>query len=133
MAVRSGFPILSTRELERLVSFYESAFDAERTYSFPGSDGADVFVSLRIGGATVAIAADDVQSGRVDRMALWFYVDDVDRSYAKALAAGGQAVRGPADMPWGERVASIKDPDGFLISMGAEQADPGPTERTSRS
>ena len=121
MAVRGGFPILSTRDLERLVSFYESAFDAERTYGYPGPDGNDVFVSLRVGGATVAIAADEVPTAAADRIALWFYVDDADSAYEQALRAGGQAVRGPADMPWGERVASIKDPDGFLISMGAEK------------
>ncbi|WP_159619988.1 VOC family protein [Arthrobacter zhaoguopingii] len=121
MAVRGGFPILSTQDLERLVSFYESAFDAERTYGYPGPDGNDVFVSLRVGGATVAIAADEVPTAAADRIALWFYVDDADSAYEQALRAGGQAVRGPADMPWGERVASIKDPDGFLISMGAEK------------
>jgi uncharacterized glyoxalase superfamily protein PhnB len=121
MAVRGGFPILSTSNLERLVSFYESAFDAERTYGYPGPDGDDVFVSLRVGGATVAIAADEVSTAAADRIALWFYVDDADSAYGQALQAGGQAVRGPADMPWGERVASIKDPDGFLISMGAEK------------
>ncbi|TDK25176.1 hypothetical protein E2F48_07755 [Arthrobacter crusticola] len=121
MAVRGGFPILSTRDLERLVSFYESAFDAERTYGYPGPDGNDVFVSLRVGGATVAIAADEVPTAAADRIALWFYVDDADSAYEQALRAGGQPVRAPADMPWGERVASIKDPDGFLISMGAEK------------
>lgn len=118
MAVRSSFPILSTREPERLEAFYVAAFDAERTYAFD-EDGRDVYVALRVGASTVSIGLDnDLDSAPVGA-ALWLYVDDVDASYRAALEAGATSAAEPALMPWGERVAQVRDPCGFVLYLGA--------------
>lgn len=119
MTVRSGFPIVSTGDLERLVAFYVAAFDAERTYGFPGEDGADVYVSLAIGGTELGVGRADVAGTAHGRTALWFYVDDVDATYGRALEAGATSETEPTDMPWGERVAQVRDPDGLVINLGA--------------
>lgn len=120
MVVRSGFPILSTGDLGRLVGFYRAAFDAERTYGFAGEDGKDVFVTLALGGITLGIGREDAPQGSHGRTALWFYVDDVDESYRRVLDAGGVSESEPTDMPWGERVARVRDPDGLVLNLGAE-------------
>lgn len=99
MAVLSGFPILSTGNLERLVDFYRAAFDAKRSYGFPGEDGTDVFVTIAIGEVVLGIGQEDVAGGV--RMALWFYVDDVDESYSRALDAGAVSQSQPTDMRMG--------------------------------
>lgn len=121
MTVLSGFPIITTRDLPAAIAFYESAFDAVVEYRF-AQDGMDAYVSLSVGGATLGVGADPqspdaLQTG--DRMALWLYVDDADAAFAAALAAGAQALSEPADMPWGERVARVRAPDGTLINLGA--------------
>jgi uncharacterized glyoxalase superfamily protein PhnB len=125
MAVQSGFPILSTRDLPRLVAFYETALGGEVGYRFT-DDGADVYVSLTLGGAALGIGWDpQTPPAEVgDRAALWFYVDDVDEAYAAAIEAGASPVAEPERMPWGERVARVRDPDGTLINLGAESATP---------
>ncbi|MBE9375857.1 VOC family protein [Saccharopolyspora sp. HNM0983] len=121
MAVRSGFPILTTGDLGRLVDFYRAAFDAERAYGFAGEDGADEYVTLTVGGTSLGIGRGDAGMGSThDRTALWFYVDDVDDAYRRALDAGATGQREPTDMPWGERVAQVHDPDGLVINLGAE-------------
>jgi len=51
------------------------------------------------------------------KRSLAFYVDDVDGVVARAGAEGFEAVADPADMPWGERVAWIADPDGNLVML----------------
>ncbi|WP_168626734.1 VOC family protein [Cryobacterium sp. BB307] len=122
MAVRSLFPILSTRDLPALVEFYERALSAEVAYRFPGEDGDD-YVSLMIGPASLGIGHDPdvveaVNAG--DRVALWFYVDDVDQAFATALKSGAVETRSPMDMPWGERVAQIRDIDGNLVNLAME-------------
>ncbi|MBW9094458.1 VOC family protein [Microbacterium jejuense] len=126
MAVRSLFPILLTRDLPGLVRFYESALEATVAYRF-GSDGVDDYVSLQLGEASLGIGRDpDALPPSVgDRAALWFYVDDVDATYAAWLAAGGRGEQPPADMPWGERVAQVRDPGGNLVNLGAEARDAG--------
>lgn len=120
MAVLSGFPILLTQDLERLTSFYETAFDAERTYAFTGDDGDAVYVSLGLGGASLGIAKDIDAGEAGERISLWFYVEEVDDAYRRALDAGASSESAPADMPWGERVARVRDPDGFLLNLGSE-------------
>lgn len=118
MAVRRGFPILSTRDLARLEAFYCAAFDAERTYAFE-HEGRDVYVALAIGDASLGIGLDDALSGAPNAIALWFDVDDLDVAFQRAVEAGAGTVAEPALMPWGERVAQVRDPDGFVVNLGA--------------
>lgn len=117
MAVRSLFPILSTRDLPRLVSFYERALQARVTYRF-GSTDQDDYVSLAVGPASLGIGRDPQAAPAGDRIALWFSVDDLDAVHARWTMAGGTSVQDPADMPWGERVAQVRDPDGNLVNLG---------------
>ncbi|MFE5410844.1 VOC family protein [Microbacterium sp. NPDC056569] len=122
MAVRSLFPILLTRELPELVRFYERALGAVVDYRFADAHGADAYVSLKIGAASLGIGRDEdaLPPGAGERVALWFYVDDVDRAFRAWVAAGGHPIQSPEDMPWGERVAQVRDPAGNLVNLGAE-------------
>ncbi|GAA3539227.1 extradiol dioxygenase [Aeromicrobium flavum] len=115
MAVRSAFPILSTRDLERLEAFYGTAFGAERTYAF-ADEGRDVYVALSLGDSALGIGRDDSLDAAPGGAALWL---DVDDAYRRALGAGATSVAGPAVMPWGERVAQVRDPDGFVVHLGS--------------
>lgn len=119
MGVRSGFPILATRDLPRLESFYRDAFGAERTYAFVAG-GRDVYVALALGGSSIGIAVDDDLRTEPIGMALWLYVDDLDAAYRAALDAGATSIAEPAEMPWGERVAQVRDPGGFVVHLGVE-------------
>ncbi|WP_137846136.1 VOC family protein [Microbacterium sp. 2FI] len=125
MAVLSLFPILSTRDLPRLVAFYERALGGRVDFRFEDA-GEDVYVSLAVGAASLGIGrdAEAPDSAAGDRVALWFYVDDVDAHHTAFLDAGGSSVQPPADMPWGERVAQVRDPDGNLVNLGAQPAQP---------
>ncbi len=50
-------------------------------------------------------------------MLLSVNVENVDALLERVAAAGGK-VLGPAnDMPWGHRVAHIKDPDGNAVNL----------------
>jgi uncharacterized glyoxalase superfamily protein PhnB len=123
MAVRSLFPILSTADLPGLVDFYARALGAEVVYRFAADDGTDAYVSLELGPAALGIGADPSASESPgDRIALWFYVSDVDAAFEAALRSGGREERAPTDMPWGERVAQIRDLDGNLVNLAAEGA-----------
>jgi len=124
MAVRSLFPILRTTDLPGLVDFYARALGAEVAYRFSADDGTDAYVSLELGPAALGIGADpDATRSSGDRVALWFYVSDVDAAFEAVLRSGGVSVREPTDMPWGERVAQIRDTDGNLVNLAAEGAE----------
>lgn len=117
MAVQRSFPILRTRDLERLEAFYAAALDARRTYAFE-DDGRVVYVALEVGASTVAIGLEP--SAGPPEAALWIYVDDVDAAFDRVLERGATAVAQPERMPWGEHVAQVRDPDGMLLYLGAE-------------
>jgi PhnB protein len=38
--------------------------------------------------------------------------------YSRALSAGAESLREPADMPYGDRMAGVKDPSGYTWHLG---------------
>lgn len=46
-----------------------------------------------------------------------FEVQDVDSAYGKLLERGVQFEHEPANMPWGTRMASFRDPEGNAIEI----------------
>jgi predicted enzyme related to lactoylglutathione lyase len=50
-------------------------------------------------------------------MLLSIDVPDVDAVLPRVEQLGGEATSGTNDMPWGQRVAHIKDPDGNVVNL----------------
>jgi uncharacterized glyoxalase superfamily protein PhnB len=40
---------------------------------------------------------------------LHVYVENADETYQRAIAAGAQSIETPADMPYGDRRATVRD------------------------
>jgi lactoylglutathione lyase len=114
---RDSFPILQVSDVPRALGFYCDLLGFERAYSFPSDDDPQ-FVSLALDGGKLGLGATDqaVESGSTS---IWLYTDDVDAALADLRAAGVRVVAEPADQPWGERVASVADPDGYVVHIGA--------------
>jgi predicted enzyme related to lactoylglutathione lyase len=115
----SMFPILSSRDLPRLLQFYVGALDAEVVYQFP-PEGEAFFVSVDVAGTHLGLGYDEGAAGTEvgQRAALWFYTDSCDQAVARLESAGATVLSTPTDMPWGERVAHLHDPDGNPIHIG---------------
>jgi PhnB protein len=45
---------------------------------------------------------------------LYVYVPDADSTYGRAIAAGAEALEAPADMFYGDRRATVRDPWGNI-------------------
>jgi len=114
---RDAFPILQVAKVHRSLGFYRDLLGFEVTYSFPSDDDPQ-FVSLAIDGGKLGLGCTD---GAVETAStsIWLYVDDVDAAVAELRKADVRIVAEPADQPWGERVASIADPDGYVVHVGA--------------
>lgn len=114
----AAFPIHVVDDLAATVAFYEGLGFRENFRLPPEGDVA--FMTLERDGDVVGLATGDSD----DRVAYWVYVEDVDAAFAGLTAAGAPVVEAPADQPWGERVASVRDPDGNLVHLGsrAEEA-----------
>jgi lactoylglutathione lyase len=116
VAFYDAFPIFHTTDLARAVAFYSDRLGFEERYRFP-EDGPAIFFALTLGEFSVGFA----ESSEVDpagRVALWLYCDDVDAEITALREAGVEVLREPADMDWGERMASVADPDGNEVVIG---------------
>ena len=48
---------------------------------------------------------------------LYMYVDDADRTYTRAIAAGAASLEQPLDTPYGDRRAMVRDPFGNVFQI----------------
>jgi predicted enzyme related to lactoylglutathione lyase len=110
-------PIIVTADLDRLLTFYTGLLGATELMRFP-EEGPVFYVGRQLGDSELGLSADtSVVPGDPGRMLLSIEVDDVDARLARVEGLGGRAP-GPAnDMPWGQRVAHITDPDGNVVNL----------------
>ncbi|MGY1886535.1 VOC family protein [Blastococcus sp. SYSU DS0753] len=110
-------PIVVTPDLERLRSFYVGLLDAEETDRFP-EEGPLSYLGLRVGSSELGLTADSgVAAGTPGRVLLSIEVPDVDGVLPRVAELGGAAPHGSNDMPWGQRVAHVTDPDGNAVNL----------------
>jgi lactoylglutathione lyase len=108
-----AFPMLSTRDLPRLLEFYQRLLGFTETYRFP-TEGAPQYVGLTLAGSYELGLGEDaaIPTGAGQRFDLCVYAEDCDAAVAHLRAHGVKITSEPADMPWGERAARVEDPDG---------------------
>jgi lactoylglutathione lyase len=119
-----AFPVIFAGSVEETSAFYES-LGFERHFQLP-PEGAAGYVGLRRSDHEVAVVTRDWPAqqyarsvGGGVRFEMFVYVDDVDESVRRLRAAGSTVLREPAEMPWGERVAYVTDPDGNPVALAA--------------
>ena len=113
-------PVIITRDLDRLVRFYTDLFAATETTRVP-DEGPIFYLGLQIGDSALGLVVNtEVQEGGAHRILLSVDVDDVDACLERVEAAGGGVKGPPNDMPWGQRVAHISDPDGNPVNLTQE-------------
>jgi uncharacterized glyoxalase superfamily protein PhnB len=126
-------PYLVVRGAGRLIEFLKQAFGAELAYQpIKRPDGALMHADVKIGDSHVMIA-DESEYARAMPSSLYLYVPDVDATYQKAVKAGGQSVMEPADMFYGDRGGTVKDPSGNQWNIATHKEDVAPQELAKRA
>lgn len=113
---------------EKSLDFYEKAFGFERTVAMPGPDGKVMHAEMRYKDCRFMFspctnAAPPKARGVDGPVNFYFYTQDVEGAYQRALGAGAESVSAPQDMFWGDRMATVRDPDGYLWSMATNVGD----------
>jgi predicted enzyme related to lactoylglutathione lyase len=110
-------PTIVTSHLERMLAFYGGLLGATETQRVP-PEGPVFYVGLRIGDSDLGLVSDDgVADAPAGRILLSIDVPDVDALLPRLDGLGGKLTGGPTDMPWGQRVAHITDPDGNAVNL----------------
>ena len=122
MALRA-FPVRYAKDVERVATFYVSLGFEER-FRLPAEDGTPGFIGLQRDNAELAVVTEasprmlaGIEPGPGPRHELFVYVEDIHAALAQAREAHATVLREPADMPWGERLAFVRDPEGNIVTL----------------
>ena len=118
---RTITPYLVVPSADLELTFLTTAFGGTETTCQRNSDNTVMHAEIAIGDSLVMLGQ---AGGRCSPRpaALYLWVDDVDATYARALAAGATSESEPEDKPYGHRNAGVVDPNGITWWIGAPVA-----------
>lgn len=96
---------------QKLIDFLLAAFDAKVMRRYDNSDGTLMHGEVQIDD-TIVMLSDRSEAYPAFPVWMHVYVPDVDATYQKALAAGGESVQAPLQKDDPDRRAGVKDPTG---------------------
>jgi PhnB protein len=104
---------LHPRDAAALIDFLKRAVGADEHARYVAPDGTIAHAMLRIGDSVLEMGE---AHGPWQPMPTMFnlYVSDADALYRRAMEAGAESFAEPANQPYGERTAAVKDPAGNL-------------------
>ncbi|SDU98548.1 VOC family protein [Pseudomonas mucidolens] len=122
-------PYLGIDKAAEAIEFYTKAFDAKQIMRLDMPDGKVGHAELRIGDSAIMLASpcDEMAFGSPGQepvsVGLHLYVNDVDKQYKQAIAAGGTAISEPKDQFYGDRSGTLRDPFGHVWFLATHQED----------
>lgn len=124
-ALRAVAPSFTVGDLEKSLTWYRDVMGFAVGHRWE-HDGKLMGAELKAGPVMFMIGQDDWKKGR-DRVKgvgfrLYCRTDqDVDRLANGIKARGGTLAQEPRDEDWGARAFTVKDPDGFMITISKER------------
>jgi PhnB protein len=129
-------PSIVVNNAREAIDFYKKAFGAQELSRMLTPDNKTVVhAELKIGDSIIFLS-DEFPNSPVkapttldgSTVALNIYVEDVDRSFKKALDAGGKEEMPVTDMFWGDRYGKLADPFGHSWGILTHKEDLTPQE-----
>ncbi len=108
-------PRLFVPDAAKLVDFLKHAFGASGDFR---NDGPS---EIHIGDSIVMVSEAGVREAMP--AFLYLYLEDTDGAYRRALEAGASVIEAPADMFYGDRRATVKDPFGNIWQIATHKED----------
>src|SRR5262245_12240067 len=133
-------PQLTLDNCAQAIDWYKKALGAEEGSRAVGPDGKIMHSELRIGDSRIMVN-DAMMGGKGPKAlggspaALWVYVDDCDKLFNRAVAAGAQVRPGMGalqDQFWGDRSGTFTDPHGYVWTIATHKEDLTPQEMQQR-
>ena len=131
-------PHLTVRDAAAFIDFLKGAFGAVEIRRSPGPGGRVMHAEVQIGDSRLMLNDDfpefgggPLAQGRLP-LTLHLFVPDADAAFNRAVAAGCQVAMPIGDQFWGDRYGQVRDPFGFLWSIGTHTEDLTPEEMKQR-
>jgi PhnB protein len=102
-------PNMMVDNVSKLITFIQSAFNAELIYKLDRNDGSVMHAEVNIGNNRIMMGEPTEQFGTMP-VSIYMYVKDCDQVYQSALQAGGTSMMEVKTMHHaGERYGCVKD------------------------
>jgi PhnB protein len=106
-------PYLHPLRAEPLINFLKRAFGAEDLGRYTDPQGVMHHATLKIGTSHLEMGEANGPYQPMNSM-FYLYVSDADAAYRRAITAGATSLHEPADQPYGDRSAAVKDAFGNI-------------------
>lgn len=124
-------PCFTLKNSLKAIEFYKKAFGAQVLDLLPSPDGkGTMHVTIKIGDSILMMGDErpdqsckSAESLGASPVSYYVYVPDVNAVFKKAIAAGAIETMPVADMFWGDRCASLKDPFGYSWMIATHTRD----------
>lgn len=132
-------PYLVVKGAAKAIEFYTKAFGAKEQFRLTEPQGKVGHAELAVGGALFMLADEYPDFGALSPasvggtpVTMHLYVDDVDRTVERAVAAGATVLRPVKDEFYGDRTGMIADPFGHKWQLASHKEDVSPQEMQKR-
>jgi PhnB protein len=129
-------PYLIIDGAAQAIDFYKKAFGATELFRMPDPTGKRIgHAELKIGDSQIMLADENSNMGFRNPKAyggtpvsLLLYVNDVDATIPRAVAAGAKVLKPIQDQFYGDRSGTIHDPFGHVWTVATHIKDVSPEE-----
>jgi PhnB protein len=142
-AVPEGYhtvtPYLTCKSSAAAIDFYKSVFGAKEIMRMVGPDGKIGHAELKIGDSHIFLADEfpgmnvAPTPGVKNACGLFVYLENVDDTFKRAVAAGATVDMPLANQFWGDRYGKLTDPFGHNWGLSQHVEDVAPDEMERRS
>jgi lactoylglutathione lyase len=124
--IKFAYTILYVKDVANTIAFYEKAFDFKRKFITPDSSYGELIAgTTTLSFAQHKLAASNLSTGFTKStiknkpfgIELGFTTTDISKTIKSALKAGATLVEKQKTKPWSQKVAYVRDLDGFLIEI----------------
>jgi PhnB protein len=133
-------PYLIIRGAARAIDYYTEVFGATERIRLPMADDKVGHAELEFGDSVIMLADEVPDMGIRSPTTLGgspvnvhVYVDDVDGTFARAVAKGAEVLQPVEDKFYGDRAGQFRDPFGHVWSVGTHIEDVAPDEMARRA
>ena len=124
--IKFAYTIFYVKDVEACLQFYETAFGFNRKFISPDAQYGELNTGeTTLSFAAVELAKSNLKNGFTESslkekpfaIEIGFTTNDVEQTVTAAVNAGAQLVEKAKTKPWGQTVAYVRDPEGFLIEI----------------
>jgi PhnB protein len=133
-------PYLIIKGAADAIEFYKKAFGATELFRMAQPNGKIGHAEIKIGDSPIMLADEFPEMKYVgpktlggSPVSLMIYVEDVDRVFNQAIAAGGEQQRPVEDKFYGDRSGSLLDPFGHVWHIATHKEDVSEEEMQKRA